>query len=159
MVYKLSKRLSIFFSIILATVLVIPGSDARPQDGKHWDGPSKPLLKPSKVKFNTTSCERLDNVVRNQADAMVSYIGHRTKTNKDKAIKATQELSGLFLYEQMKFPESIRPYMRRVSEAAVEELTRITREGVLTWSYSIDDAYLAYAKKVQELGYVGEKCL
>ena len=97
--------------------------------------------------------------VKDQADSMVSYLGNRTKANKDKTIKATQELSGRFLYEQKKFPESIRPYMRKVSEAAVEELTRISREGVLTWSYSIDDAYLVYVKKVQELGYVGSKCL
>lgn len=159
MVYKLNKRLSIYVSIILTILLFQPEVQARPNEPQHWSGQAKPLPKPDKVKFNTTSCERLDNAVKDQADSMVSYLGNRTKANKDKTIKATQELSGRFLYEQKKFPESIRPYMRKVSEAAVEELTRISSKGVLTWSYSIDDAYLAYVKKVQELGYVGSKCL
>jgi len=159
MVYELKKRIKIFVSIILLTIIVIPGSSARPQDAQHWDGPSKPLPKPLKVKFNVSSCDRLDQSVSRQADAMVSYLGNRTRTNKDTVIKATQELSGLFLYEQKRFPESIRPYMRKVSESAVEELTRISSKGVPTWSYSINDAYLVYVDKIQELGYVGEKCL
>lgn len=155
----MNKKIKLFVSIILLTIIVIPGSDARPVEPKRWEGPAKPLPKPLKVKFNVTSCEKLDQSVSRQADAMVSYLGNRTKTNKDKAVKATQELSGLFLYEQKKFPESIRPYMRKVSESAVEELTRISSKGAITWSYSINDAYLVYADKVQELGYVGSKCL
>jgi hypothetical protein len=159
MVYKLNKRLSIFVSIILTILVFQPEVQARPNEPQHWSGKAKPLPKPSKVKFNTTSCDRLDQSVSRQADAMVSYLGNRTRTNKDTVIKATQELSGLFLYEQKRFPESIRPYMRKVSESAVEELTRISSKGVPTWSYSINDAYLVYLKKVQELGYVGSKCL
>jgi hypothetical protein len=159
MVYKLNKRLSIFVSIILTILVFQPEVQARPNEPQHWSGKAKPLPKPSKVKFNTTSCDRLDQSVSRQADAMVSYLGNRTRTNKDTVIKATQELSGLFLYEQKRFPESIRPYMRKVSESAVEELTRISSKGVPTWSYSINDAYLVYVKKIQELGYVGSKCL
>lgn len=155
----MKKRIKIFVSIILLTIIVVPETSARPVEPKRWEGPAKPLPKPLKVKFNVTSCEKLDQSVSRQADAMVSYLGNRTKTNKDKAVKATQELSGLFLYEQKKFPESIRPYMRKVSESAVEELTRISSKGAITWSYSINDAYLVYADKVQELGYVGSKCL
>jgi hypothetical protein len=155
----MNKKVKLFVSIILLTIIVIPGSDARPQDAKHWAGPSKPLPKPSKVKFNVSSCEKLDQSVSRQADAMVAYIGKRTATNKNKAVTATQELSTIFLYNQKNFPESIRPYMRKVSEAAVEDLTRISSKGVLTWSYSIDNAYLEFVGKIREIGYVGSKCL
>ena len=155
----MNKRLSLYVSIILTVLVFTPSVALQPIEPKYWDGASKPLPKPDKVKFNLSSCDRLDRAVKAQADAVVSYIGQRTKTNKNKAITATKELSTIFLYEQKKFPESIRPYMRKVSEAAVEELTRISGKGVLTWSYSIDDAYLVYVKKVQELGYVGSKCL
>jgi hypothetical protein len=155
----MNKKIKLFVSIILLTIIVIPGSDARPVEPKRWEGPAKPLPKPSKVKFNVSSCEKLDQAVKLQADAMVAYIGKRTATNKNEAVTATQELSTIFLYNQKNFSESIRPYMRRVSEAAVEELTRISSKGAITWSYSINDAYLVYADKVQELGYVGSKCL
>jgi hypothetical protein len=155
----MNKRLSLYVSIILTVLVFTPSVALQPIEPKYWDGASKPLPKPDKVKFNLSSCDRLDRAVKAQADAVVSYIGQRTKTNKNKAITATKELSTIFLYEQKNFPSSIRPYMRKVSESAVEDLTRISKKGVLTWSYSIDNAYLAYVKKVQELGYVGNKCL
>jgi hypothetical protein len=155
----MNKRLSIYVSIILTILLFTPSVASQPIEPKHWGGQAKPLPKPDKVKFKISSCERLDRAVKVQADSVVSYIGQRTRTNKDKAITATKELSTIFLYEQKNFPSSIRPYMRKVSEAAVEDLSRISRKGVLTWSYSIDNAYLEFVGKVQELGYVGEKCL
>lgn len=155
----MNKKLAIFVSIILVTLTFTPGVASSPIEPKHWDGAAKPLPKPSKVKFDVTSCDRLDQAVKAHADSMVSYIGQRTKTNKNKAITATKELSTIFLYEQKNFPASIRPYMRKVSESAVEDLTRITSNSVLTWSYSIDNAYLGFVGKVQELGYIGKKCL
>lgn len=155
----MNKRIAFFVSIILVGLVYIPVSEARPVEPKRWEGPAKPLPKPSKVKFNVSSCDRLDQAVKSQADAQVAYIGSRTKTNRDKSITATKELSTMFLYEQKNFPASIRPYMRKVSEAAAEDLARISSKGVLTWSYSIDNAYLEFAGKIREIGYVGSKCL
>lgn len=155
----MNKKLTVLFSIILT--LLVSGyllNLSQPSQPKRLTV-SKLLPKPLKVKFDVSSCAILAQAVTEQANAKVTLIGKRTKSNKAKSIETTKKLSTVFLNEQKNFKKDIRPYMRKVSEAAVEELAQISTPSVITWSYSIDNAYLKFVDKIRELGYVGGKCL